>query len=170
MRIFYALSVIFAIIGCTSNASIEFGMNDETLFDAGAGDLRMRALKIEVPDGDTYATVWEGIEYVQIELQTSDFISITNRYIDVEPRTYPRIRLTVDSLTHVQQTVSTLLIDSAFAFTAEAFTPIVVGDGDELKLVVTIGAEVWFDEVSVQIIPGHDPFESAALRIYYDYQ
>ena len=169
MRIFYALIVIFAIVGCTNNASVEFGMNDETLFDGVAGDLGMRVLKIEVPDGDTYTAIWEGIEYVQIELQTSDFVSITNDYIDVEPRSYSRIRVTVDSLTHVQLATSTLLIDSAFAFTAEAFTPVVVSGGDELKLVVTIGAEVWFDEDSVQIATGHDPFEGAALRIYYDY-
>jgi hypothetical protein len=168
MRIFYALLVIFAIIGCTNNASVEFGMNDETLFRGVAGDLGMRVLSIEVPDGDTYTTIWQGIEYVQVELQTSDYVSITSGYIDVEPRSYPRIRITVDSLVHVQQTASILLIDSAFAFVAEAFTPIVVNEGDELKLVVNIRAEVWFDENSGQIDSLHYPFEGASLHIFYD--
>jgi hypothetical protein len=169
MRIFYAFLAIIAIIGCASNASVEFGMNDETLFDGVAGDLGMKVTRIEVPDGDTYMTVWDGNEYVQVELQTSDFVSITNGYESVEPRSYSRVRVTVDSLTHVQQTASTLLIDSSFSFTAEAFTPIVIGDGDELRLVITIGAEVWFDEDSVKIIDGHYPFESAALRVFYEY-
>jgi hypothetical protein len=42
MRILFALVAMIALIGCGSNASVEFGMNDETLLDGTAGDLRMR--------------------------------------------------------------------------------------------------------------------------------
>jgi hypothetical protein len=169
MRILFALVAIVALVGCGSNASVEFGMNDETLLDGAAGDLRMRVLKVEIPEGGDYITAWEGFEYVQVELQTDDFVSITNGYEDVEPRTYSNVRVTVDSLTHIQQTVITPLIDTAITFVAQAFTPVVISDGDELKLVVAISAEVWFDEDSIRIVPGHEPFENAALRIYYEY-
>ncbi len=169
MRILFTLVALVVLIGCGSNASVEFGMNDETLLDGAAGDLRMRVLKVEVPEGTDYITAWEGFEYVQVELQTDDFVSITNGYEDIEPRTYSNVRVTVDSLMHIQQTVTTPLIDTAITFVAQAFTPIVVSDGDELKLVVAISAENWFDEDSVRIIPGHEPFENAALRIYYEY-
>jgi hypothetical protein len=85
----------------------------------------------------------------------------------MEPRSYANIRLTVDSLTHIQQTTETLIIDTALTFVAQAFTPIVVSGGDELRLVVSIAAEVWFNDTLPGIIPGHEPFESAALRVYY---
>ena len=169
MKILFALAALIALVGCGTNASVEFGMNDETLLDGAAGDLRMRVLRVEIPEGGDYVTAWEGIEPVQVELQESDFASITNGYESVEPRTYSNIRVTVDSLTHIQQTVTTPLIDTALTFVAQAFSPIVISDGDELRLVVAIAAEVWFDEDSIRIAPGHEPFENAALRIYYDY-
>ena len=171
MRILYALVAIIALVGCGTNASVEFGMNDETLLDGAAGDLRMRVLKVEIPDGGEYITAWESIEYVQIELQEDDFVSITNGYEDIEPGTYSNVRVTVDSLTHIQQAVTTPLIipDSAITFVAQAFSPIVISDGDELKLVVAIAAEVWFEDSTATIVPGHEPFENAALRIYYEY-
>jgi hypothetical protein len=169
MRIIFTLIAIVALIGCGSNASVEFGMNDETLLDGTAGDLRMRVLRVEIPDGSEYITAWEGFEYVQVELQEGDFVSITNGYEDIEPKAYSNVRVTVDSLTHIQQTVTTLVTDTSVTFVAQALSPIVIGDGDELKLVVAIAAEVWFDEDSVRIIPGHEPFENATLRIYYEY-
>jgi hypothetical protein len=104
-----------------------------------------------------------------VELQEGDFVSITNGYEDIEPKAYSNVRITVDSLTHIQQTVTTLVTDTSVTFVAQAFSPIVIGDDDELKLVVAIAAEVWFDEDSVRIIPGHEPFENATLRIYYEY-
>ena len=167
MRFVYALLAIVAIVGCGSNASVEFGMNDEALFDGVAGDLRMRVLQIEAVVGGEYTTVWEGQEYVQVELQTSDFASITNNYIDIEPGTYPRVRITVDSLAHVQQTATVSVVDSAFSFVAEAFTPIVISEGDELELVIVINAETWFNENTSVIIENHYAFEGAALRIFY---
>ena len=167
MRFFYALLAIVAIVGCGSNASVEFGMNDEALFDGVAGDLRMRVLSIETEKAGEYTTVWTGQEYVQVELQTSDFASITNEYVDVEPGTYPRVRITVDSLAHIQQTATVSVVDSAFSFVAEAFTPIVISEGDELELVVVINAETWFNENTGQILENHVPFEGAALRIFY---
>jgi len=169
MRILLTLVALIAIISCAKNASVEFGMNDETLFDGAAGDLVMRVLKVEIPQGGEYVTAWTGIENVRVELQTDDFVSITNGYEDVEPRAYSNARITVDSLAHIQQTSTTVLVDTSFVFVAQAFSPIVIGDGDELRLVVVIAAENWFDEDSVRIIPGHDPFENAALRIYYEY-
>jgi hypothetical protein len=169
MRICYALLTIIAVVGCGNNASVEFGMNDEALFDGVAGDLLMRVRQIELPDAGEYVSVWEATEYVQVELQTSDFVSITNGYIDIEPGTYSRARITVDSLMHVQQSESTLVVESPVSFVAEAFTPIVVSEGDELTLVIVLNAETWFDETSSTIIDGHDPFEGTALRIFYGY-
>lgn len=167
MRFFYALLAVVAIVGCGSNASVEFGMNDEALLDGVAGDLRMRVLQIEAEKAGEYTTVWTGQEYVQIELQTSDFASITNGYEDIEPGTYPRVRITVDSLAHIQQTATISVVDTAFSFVAEAFTPVVVSEGDELELVIVINAETWFNENTSVIIENHYAFEGAALRIYY---
>lgn len=169
MRILFTLVAIIALVGCGSNASVEFGMNDETLLDGAAGDLRMRVLKVEIPDGSEYITAWESVEYVQVELQEDVFVSITNGYEDIEPKAYSNIRITVDSLTHIQQTVTTPLIDTSITFVAQAFSPIVISDGDELRLVVAIAAQSWFEDSTVSIIPGHEPFENAALRIYYEY-
>lgn len=169
MKIYLAIIGVAAIIGCGSNASVEFGMNDVTLLDGAAGDLGMRVLSIEVPDGDTYVPVWEGAEPIVVELETSDFTSITYRYIDVETGTYSNVRVTVDSLAYIQQTSSTIVIDSAYQFVAQAFTPIVISDGDELRLVISIAAEIWFDTDSVRIIEGHYPFEGAGVTIFYEY-
>ena len=168
MKILFTIITIIVIAGCGSNASVEFGMNDESLKDGVAGDLRMRVLSIELPDAGDYVTVWEGIEYVQVELEEDDFVSITNGYEGIEPKTYANVRVTVDSLTHIQQTSSVLLIDTAFSFVAEAFTPIVISDDIDYRLVVVIAAEHWFDDTLVSIIPGRQPFENAALRIFYE--
>jgi hypothetical protein len=146
MRILSILAAIIALVGCGENAFVEFGMNDEALLEGPAGDLKMRVLRIEVPEGNEYITVWEGIENVVVELRASDFVSITNGYENIEPNAYSNIRVTVDSLTHVQGTFDTLIIDTTITFVAQAFTPIVIGDGDEFKLVVVIEAESWFDD------------------------
>lgn len=169
MRKIYALSVIIAIAGCATSTGVEFGMNDETLLEGVAGDLAMRVVKIEVPDGAAYTTVWEGTKHIQIELQTEDFVSITDGYIDIDPMTLSYVLVTVDSLNHVQDSVITPLIDSTIVFRADAFAPIPILDGDEKKLVIVIGAAVWFDEDSLQIAAGHEPFEGAALRVSYEY-
>ena len=169
MRIYLAILVVVAIIGCGNNAAVEFGMNDVTLLDGAAGDLGMRVLSIEVPDGDTYIPVWEGAEPIVVELETSDFTTITHRYIDLEPGTFSNVRVMIDSLTYIQQTSTTVIIDSTYQFVAQAFTPVVISDGDELKIVVSIAAEIWFDTDSVRIIEGHYPFEGAAITIFYEY-
>ncbi len=168
MRKIYALSIIIAIAGCATSTGVEFGMNDETL-DGVAGDLAMRVLKIEVPDGAAYTTVWEGTKRIQIELQTDDFVSITDGLIDMDPVTLSHIIVTVDSLTHVQDSVMTHLIDSTIVFRADAFAPIPIIEGDEKRLAIVIGAAVWFDDDSLQIATGHEPFEGAALRVSYEY-
>jgi hypothetical protein len=169
MRICLAIIAVALIIGCGNNAAVEFGMNDVTLLEGAAGDLGMRVLSIEVPDGDNYVPVWEGTEPIVVELEISDFTTITHRYIDVEPGTYGNVRVTIDSLIYIQQTSSTLVLDTAYQFVAQAFTPVVISDGDELKLVVSIAAEIWFDTDSVRIIEGHYPFEGAAMTIFYEY-
>lgn len=169
MRILYAVVAIIVIAGCADDAAVEFGMNDEPLLRGTAGDLAMRVLSIEVPDGETYATVWEGAEWVQVVLQSSDFMSITKAYETLEPKSYPRMRITVDSLTHVQLTESTLIDALPITFIAQAFTPIVISGGDELRLVIVLGASVWFDSEIPGIKEGHTAFEGAALRVYYEY-
>lgn len=169
MRIVFALVAVIALVGCGNNAAVEFGMNDEAVLDSEFGDIGMKIRGIELPEGDNYITIWEGVEYVQIELKNSDFVSITNDYRGVAPGSYSNVRITVDSVVYVQETSSTVLIDTLFQFVAQAFAPLVIDEGDELQLVVVIASENWFDLNTGSIIPGSQAFEGAALRIHYDY-
>ena len=158
-----------AVISCANNAAVEFGMNDEAVFDSEFGDIGVRIRRIELPDDDTYTTVWEGVEYLQIELQNSDFVTITNSYIDVAPGSYSSVRITADSVVYIQETSSTILVDTLFQFVAQAFAPLVIDEGDEFQLVVVIASEDWFDSNTGTIIAGSHAFQGATLRIYYEY-
>ena len=105
------IAIIFPllIVGCAGNALVEVGLNDETTVLAGtAGDLAMRVLRIEVPEGDIYSTIWEGEKFVQVPTQTSDFISITEGYVEITPDAHEHIRLTVDSIRYVND-ITTML-------------------------------------------------------------
>lgn len=148
-------------------ALVEFGMYDCSLMEQRAGDLGMRVLKIELPYESIYVTVWEGVETVQVPLESYGFVTITNGNVGIEPNLFGDARVTIDSLIYVQ--TSTVLIDTSITFIAEAFVQIIIEGGDELPLVIDINSGDWFDEDSVMIIPGHDPFEGASLSIYYGY-
>jgi hypothetical protein len=169
MRIVFALVAVISLVGCGNNAAVEFGMNDEAVLDSEFGDIGVKIRRIEFPEGDTYNIVWAGAEYVQIELQNSEFVTITNDYTDVTPGTYSSARVTVDSVVYVQETSDTILIDTVFQFTAQTFAPLVIDEGDELQLVVVIASENWFDSDSVRIIPGRHAFQGATLRVHYSF-
>lgn len=164
--IWAALALIF-ITGCTGAGNVEVGLDDEGLLLGVYGDLKMRVLKAELYNGEDYSVVFEGIKSVTVSIQSSDFASITDGYEPIPPNSYDRIRLTVDSLQFVEQTSSITIVDTVLQFTANAFTDIVIEDGDELQLVVNIVSQGWFDADSMKIKSGHQPFEGAALKVYY---
>ena len=168
MKILFALVGIIAIISCADNAVVEFGMNDEAVFDSEFGDIGAKITKIELPDEDTYTTIWQGAEYVQIEMQNSDFVTITNSYRSIAPGAYSNVRITADSVVYIQETSSTILVDTLFQFVAQAFAPLVIDEGDEFQLVVVIASENWFDSNTASIISGSHAFQGATLRIYYE--
>lgn len=166
-KLIFFMIVSLAVIGCAGKANIEIGLNDEGLLLGTFGDLTMRVLKIELPEGAVYNTIWEGIKFVTVSIQGGDFVSITDHYITVTPGSYNKIRLTVDSLCYAQETTKKILIDTVYQFEATAFTEIVIEEGDELNLVVNIVSSSWFDMGLLEIKTDHYPFENAGLKVYY---
>lgn len=155
------------IIGCAGQAVIEFGVNDGALFDGTLGDISMTVTRIDMPEGDGYVTVWEGANEVAVGIQVSDFVSITDGYVEVTPGSYQNIRLTVESVRYIQDSVSVPLIDTSYQFTATAFTELVVEENDDLEFVVGIMSATWFDVDSLKIKDGHVAFQGASLKIYF---
>lgn len=155
------------IVGCAGQAAIEFGVNDGALFDGTLGDISMTVTRIDMSEGDGYVTVWEGAKEVAVGIQVSDFVSITDAYVEVAPGSYQNIRLTVESVRYIQDSVSVPLIDTSYQFTATAFTELVVEDNDDLEFVVGIMSATWFDVDSIKIKDGCIAFQGASLRIYY---
>jgi hypothetical protein len=144
---------------------VEFGVTDDVLFDAPLGDIEMRVLRIEVPEGGTYTTVWELGKHVAVPIQTSGFVSITDGVVSVVPAEYDKVRVTVDSVCFVNET-SKVLIDTVYVFDANAFTSLLIEDNDDMKLVINIVSTSWFD-ASTGTISG-TPFDQAALRVFYE--
>ncbi|MGB3479740.1 MAG: hypothetical protein WBB67_11335 [bacterium] len=155
------------IIGCTGQGAIEFGANDGALFDGTLGDIGMTVTKIEVPDGDGYLTVWEGAKEVVVALGVADFVGITDRYVEVTPGSYQNVRLTVESVRYIQDSISVLLIDASYQFIATAFSGLVVDENDDLQFVIGIMSTTWFDSDSLKIRSGYEAFQGATLRINY---
>ena len=155
------------IIGCTGQGAIEFGLNDGLLFESTFGDIAMTVTKIEMPEGNSYITAWEGAEEVIVAIGVADFISITDRYVEVTPGSYQNIRLTVESVRYIQDSVSVLLIDGSYEFVATAFSELVVEENDNLQFVVGIMSATWFDSDSLKIRSGYEAFQGATLRINY---
>lgn len=170
MKRFFALLLLFLFICCGGTGMVEIGINDgpEKATLAGAGDIAMRVLRIDIPESGAYTVLWEGEQEVLVSVESSDFISVTNRYLDIEPGSYENVRVTVDSVRHVQDTIEVMLVDTAYQFVADAFTDIVIEEDDEFQLVVGINTPLWFDPGSQEIRPGHVAFEGATLKIYYD--
>jgi hypothetical protein len=152
------------IIGCTGQGAVEFGLND-ALLDGAFGDIVMTVTKIELPEGDGYYTVWEGDQDVVVH--DDEFVSITDRYVEVTPGAYQNARLTVDNVRYVQNLISIPLIDTPYQFTASAFSELVVEENDDLQFVVNIVSSTWFDSDSLKIRSGYQAFQGAVLRIYY---
>jgi hypothetical protein len=160
--------LVLAFVGCASNAQVEVGLIDEALVGrAPLGNLYMRVLKIELPVNGDYTSIWEGTKPVSVAIQNGTFASITDTKVDVAPDRYKTIRITVDSLCFMNGTDSTLLVGGTIQFVAEAFTEIIVSDGDELTFSINIVSQNWFDPDSQKIITNHDPFEGASLKLRY---
>jgi len=167
MKKFVTLILPLIIIGCAGQAMVEVGLYDESLAEAPLGDVVMRVTKIELAADNTYNTIWESANHVEVAVQSPDFVSITNRYIEITPGSYQSIRLTVDSVSYVHDPVSMMLIDTSYQFIANAFSQIVIDENDDLQLAITINSSSWLDTDSMKIKEGHVAFEGAALRVYY---
>jgi len=166
MRYYIIIFVsLLVIIGCASESFVEFGANDDVLFDAPLGDITMRVLRIDVPEDGGYTTVWDRGKSIVVPLQTGGFESITDGPVSVIPGTYNHVRITVDSVCY--ETDSTvLLIDTVYIFDANAFTNLIIEDNGDISLVVNIVSTSWFD-ANTGTING-TPFDQAALRVYYE--
>jgi uncharacterized cupin superfamily protein len=166
MKKFVTLILPIIIIGCAGQAMVEVGLYDESLADAPLGDVVMRVTKIELAEDNTYNTIWESANQVEVAVQSSDFVSITEGYIEITPGSYQSIRLTVDSVYYVSDT-TVMLVETSYQFIANAFTQIVIDENDDLQLAITINSSSWLDTDSMKIKGGHELFEGAALRVYY---
>ena len=171
MKKILAFISLLIIVGCGGNAMVEFGMNDEeTLLRGTLGDIVVWITKIEIPeDGSTYTTVWEGSRQVQVPIHSTDFFSITDNEVEIIPGSYQNIRLTADSLYFRQDFTNERLVNTPVSFIASAFTEIVIEEDDEMRLVVNIMSDSWFDNEELAIKDGHTPFEGAQLKIFYQY-
>ncbi len=166
MKKFVTLILPIIIIGCAGQAMVEVGLYDESLVDAPLGDVVMRVTKIELAEDNTYNTIWESANHVEVTVQSSDFVSITEGSIEITPGSYQSIRLTVDSVCYVSDS-TVMLIETSYQFIANAFTQIVIDENDDLQLAITINSSSWLDTDSMKIKEGHVAFEGAALRVYY---
>jgi len=167
MKKFIFLISPLLIISCTGQGAIEFGANDAALFDGTLGDIAMTVTRIEVPEGGDYLTVWEGSEEVVVALGVADFVSITDRYVEVTPGSFQNVRLTVESVRYIQDSVSIPLINASYQFVATAFSSLVVEENDDLQFVIGIMSTTWFDTDSLKIRSGYEAFQGATLRINY---
>ncbi|MEE8596941.1 MAG: hypothetical protein V3T09_03930 [bacterium] len=166
MKKFVTLILPIIIIGCAGQAMVEVGLYDESLVDAPLGDVVMRVTKIELAEDNTYNTIWESANHVEVTVQSSDFVSITEGSIEITPGSYQSIRLTVDSVCYVSDS-TVMLVETSYQFIANAFTQIVIDENDDLQLAITINSSSWLDTDSMKIKEGHVAFEGAALRVYY---
>ena len=166
MKKFVTLILPIIIIGCAGQAMVEVGLYDESLIDAPLGDVVMRVTKIELAEDNTYNTIWESANHVEVTVQSSDFVSITEGSIEITPGSYQSIRLTVDSVCYVSDS-TVMLVETSYQFIANAFTQIVIDENDDLQLAITINSSSWLDTDSMKIKEGHVAFEGAALRVYY---
>lgn len=167
MKIWVCFILPLIIIGCAGQGAIEFGINDGALFDGTLGDISMTVTRIEMPEGDGYTMVWEGAKEVIVGIQVSDFVSITDRYIEVMSGSYQNIRLTVESVRYIQDSNSVLLVDTSYQFTATAFSALPVEENFDQEFVVGIMSPTWFDIDSLKIREGHEAFQGASLKINY---
>lgn len=167
MKRWVGFIVMLIIIGCAGQGAIEFGANDGALFDSTFGDITMTVTKIEMPEGDGYLTVWEGSKEVVVAIGVADFMSITDRYVEVTPGSYQNVRLTVESVRYIQDSVSVVLIDASYQFVATAFSELIVEENDDLQFVVGIMSATWFDADSLKIRDGYEAFQGASLKIYF---
>jgi len=156
------------IIGCAGDALVEVGFHDGTLFDAQYGDITMCVTRIELPEEDAYVTIWEGAKDVAVAIQTEDYVSITDNYISISPGSYLSLRLTVNDVHYVHNTIDETLVDTSYQFVANAFSQIVIEENDEFRFAVIINSAAWFDVNTGQIRDGHEAFEDAKLRLHYE--
>lgn len=164
MKYSICLIALLYLIGCTGVASVEVGFNDANVSKATYGDIAFNVLVIEFESD----TIWAGNTYVSVPLLDDTlFTSATNGTVEVDPGSYQDMRVTAESLRYVMGATDTMLLDGVFSFTAQAFTPLQLDANEELRLVIDMVSENWFDPVMKEIKPGSTPFAGAGLRIDY---
>ena len=168
MRKMFALLLLIIIVSCGGNGAIEVGFNDEGLLRGTLGDITIWVSKVEFPEDNTYTTLWEGLKEVRVPVNNTDFYSVTDNYTEIVPGEYQNVRVTVDSLIYIKDASHIMLVDTMFQFVAQSLSGIVIEENDEFRVVVNIISDNWFDPESLRIRPGHDPFEGARLKIYYE--
>ncbi len=164
----FALVVLIVWLACTNQAFIEVGMNDATLLAGVYGDLIMNVTKIEIAETNNYSTVWEGHKSLLVSIQSPDYVTLTDDWVQITPGEYRYMRVTADSLRYDNNITITMLHEQSFDFVAQAFSNILVDENDEIQLVILINSNNWLELDSLRIIPGKSAFEGAALRIHYE--
>ncbi len=168
MRYFYGIIILGIFAGCAQNATVEVGMNDGAILAGTYGDMVIRVTKIEAFHNGQYLTLWESSNIVSVPLNSGDFQSITGSSVSIDPGSYKYFRITIDSLNYkLDNTTGVMLLDSAYEFTATAFTNLVIEENDDYRIVIGINTNGWFDSESLRIKQGNQPFEGATLRIHY---
>lgn len=166
------LSILFSfilLVGCAGEAMVDIGVNDQSLLAGLYGDLQFTVTEIEVYDGSSYLTIWQGTRVVQVAIQTSDFVSITDSYETITPGEYQNMRLTVEGLRYILNETPTTIIDTVMQINATGFLEYSILDGEEYRAIISIVSSDWFDLDSLEIRDGYQPFQGSRLRFEQQY-
>jgi|UniRef100_A0A7V3RHI5 hypothetical protein len=163
----YSLFLIILIIACAQNASVEVGINDGAILNGTYGDISVHFTRIEIFQNGSYTDLWNGSNNVNFKINSENFCSITMNYVPVPPGSYRKLRVTIDSLSYVEEGKKTVLLDSSYQFIASAFTDLIIEENGEYRFVINANTTTWFDPDSIKIKNGHQPFENASLKLFY---
>lgn len=159
------LVIIFLLVvsGCMKTALVEIGFNDEGAVNM-PGDIVLWITEIEFPVG---RTLWRGYQPITVSISDKGFVSATGTYYEIDPGYYRTVRVCVDSVRYVNDTVSALLVETPYRFAACTSYPIYFDGSEEVQLVISIRTDRWLDFDEADLKDGHYPFEGAQLNIYY---
>lgn len=169
MKKLSVIIILLILVRCAGEAMIDVGFNDQSLLAGLFGDLQFTVTEVEVYDGSGYLSIWQGTRVVQVAIQSSDFVSITDNYEAIAPGDYQIMRITVDELRYILNETPTMIIDTVMQFTASGFLEYNILDGEEYRAVISLASSDWFDVDSLKIRDGYEPFQGAHLRFEQQY-